>query len=175
VQIILAQVLVKNPLWSHEVVGATPIFNWLLFLYGLPALLILPITYEFRRNNERLTTRVLGSIGLLLIFALISLEVRQWFHRTYLDVGLTSNAELYAYSLAWILLGTVLLILGIRTRGTTLRYASLIVMLLAVGKVFLFDTAHLEDLYRVLSFLGLGLSLIALALLYQRFVFRKND
>ena len=33
-------------------------------------------------------------------------------------------------------------------------------MALAVGKVFLYDTAHLTDLYRVLSFLGLGLSLL---------------
>jgi uncharacterized membrane protein len=54
------------------------------------------------------------------------------------------------------------------------RYASLGVMLLAVVKVFLFDTASLGDLYRVLSFLGLGLSLIVLGWLYQKFVFRQE-
>ena len=53
----------------------------------------------------------------------------------------------------------------------SLRYASLLVMLLAVGKVFLFDTAQLKDLYRVVSFLGLGVSLMLLAYLYNRFVF----
>lgn len=52
-----------------------------------------------------------------------------------------------------------------------LRWASLAVMLLAVGKVFLLDTARLRDLYRVFSLLGLGLSLLLLAFLYQRFVF----
>ena len=41
--------------------------------------------------------------------------------------------------------------------------------------MFLFDTAHLADLYRVFSFLGLGLSLLLLAYLYQRFVFRVGD
>ncbi|MHC4795900.1 MAG: DUF2339 domain-containing protein, partial [Planctomycetota bacterium] len=175
VQTIFAQGLVENPFWSHHAVGAAPVFNWLLFLYGLPALLVLPIGREFIRHSERSAARVCGMVALLLVFALITLEVRQWFHGSFLDVGETLNAELYAYSLAWVLFGTVLLVLGIRTRGTTLRYASLAVMLLAVGKVFLFDTAHLEDLYRVFSFLGLGLSLILLALLYQRFVFRKSD
>jgi uncharacterized membrane protein len=42
---------------------------------------------------------------------------------------------------------------------------------LAVGKVFLFDTAQLKDLHRVVSFLGLGVSLILLAYLYNWFVF----
>ena len=73
------------------------------------------------------------------------------------------------------LFGGLLLVLGIVLKNTALRYASLAVMLLAVGKVFLFDTAHLEDLYRVLSFLGLGLTLIVLGYLYQRFVFARPE
>ena len=44
-------------------------------------------------------------------------------------------------------------------------------MLVAVGKVFLVDTANLQDLYRVFSLFGLGVSLMLLAYLYQRFVF----
>ena len=52
-----------------------------------------------------------------------------------------------------------------------LRYASLAVLLLAIGKVFLFDTAALDGLFRVASFLGLGLTLMALGFVYQRFVF----
>ena len=51
----------------------------------------------------------------------------------------------------------------------------LAVMLLAVGKVFLYDTANLADLYRVFSFLGLGVSLLLLAWVYQRFVFRRRE
>jgi uncharacterized membrane protein len=45
-------------------------------------------------------------------------------------------------------------------------------MLAAVSKVFLYDMAALVGLYRVFSFLGLGASLLLLAYLYQRFVFR---
>jgi uncharacterized membrane protein len=50
-----------------------------------------------------------------------------------------------------------------------LRYASLVVMAATVIKVFLFDTSELRDLWRVISFLGLGLSLMALAWMYRRF------
>lgn len=50
-----------------------------------------------------------------------------------------------------------------------------IVILLAMGKVFLCDTRNLEDLYRVFSLFGLGLTSLTLAYLYQRFVFRKMD
>jgi uncharacterized membrane protein len=115
-----------------------------------------------------------GCWSLLASFLLVTLEVRQWFHGPYLDRAAASNAEWYAYSAAWVVFGTLLLVLGIITQGLTLRWASLLVMLLAVGKVFLSDTAHLRDLYRVLSLLGLGASLLLLAFLYQRFVFRRG-
>lgn len=39
-------------------------------------------------------------------------------------------------------------------------------------KLFLYDLAGLEDLYRVASLLGLALSLVLVSLAYQRFVFR---
>ena len=48
-------------------------------------------------------------------------------------------------------------------------------MLLAVGKVFLYDTAELEGLYRVFSFFGLGFSLLGLSYVYTRFVFGGKD
>ena len=54
-----------------------------------------------------------------------------------------------------------------------LRYASLAVILLAVTKVFLFDARGLEGLYRVFSFLGLGLCLLGLSYFYGRFVFTR--
>jgi uncharacterized membrane protein len=44
-------------------------------------------------------------------------------------------------------------------------------MLLAIVKVFVYDMSALSDLYRVFSFLGLGVSLLLLAYLYQRYVF----
>jgi uncharacterized membrane protein len=67
----------------------------------------------------------------------------------------------------------VLLVAGVFTRLDTLRYGSLAVLLLAVGKVFLIDTASLDNLYRVFSFFGLGVTLVGLGYLYQSLVFRR--
>ena len=112
--------------------------------------------------------------ALVLGFLTLTLEVRQAFHGTVLRGGATTNAEMYTYSLVWVLFAISLLVAGIVTRGTVLRYGSTVVMLVAVGKVFLVDTARLEDLYRVFSLFGLGVTLMVLAYLYQRFVFRET-
>ena len=104
------------------------------------------------------------------MLGLISLEVRQAFHGAYLDIGEVTNAEWYAYSAAWIVFAAVLLVRGVRRDRPLLRYAALAVMLISVIKVFLFDSYHLQDLWRVLSYLGLGVSLFVLSWIYQRFV-----
>jgi uncharacterized membrane protein len=168
-----------NPLWDHGAVGETPVFNLLLWSFGLPAVLLALATPELRRRGSRKLSVALMATVLVLAFLLLTLEIRQAFHGTSLNAGPNSGAssiaERYSYSAAWILFGAVLLVLGILRKVKALRYASLAVMLLSVGKVFLYDMSNLTDLYRVFSFLGLGVSLLALAWVYQRFVFRENS
>jgi uncharacterized membrane protein len=168
---LLAQGWLANPLWSARPVGATPVINLLLFAYGLPALLAAIAARVLRFRVGSPLAPVAAVTALLFVFLTVTLEVRQAFHGTLLHGGTTTNAETYSYSLAWVLLGTALLVGAILTRGSVMRFGSAIVMLLAVGKVFLIDTAHLAGLYRVFSLLGLGTSLMLLAYLYQRFVF----
>ena len=55
----------------------------------------------------------------------------------------------------------------------SIRLASLGFMLLTIGKVFLIDAGELEGLYRIASFLGLGVSLIGLSYFYTRFILKK--
>ena len=52
---------------------------------------------------------------------------------------------------------------------------TLAVLVVTALKVFLLDMAGLTGLYRVGSFLGLGLSLIGIGYIYQRFVFARPD
>ena len=62
---------------------------------------------------------------------------------------------------------TVALIAAIGWRET---YAVCAVLVLVVLKVFLIDLSDLEGLLRVASFLGLGLCLVGIGFIYQRFV-----
>lgn len=172
---ILGPLFLDNPLWTSEGVGETPVFNLLLWVYGVPALLFGLVAAELRRRETKLPLGpVFAILVVVLAFALVSLEVRQAFQGNLLNGPTTSVVERWSYSAAWIVFGAVLLVLGVARRGKMLRYASLAVMLLVIGKVFLYDTANLSDLWRVFSFLGLGVSLLALAWVYQRFVFRED-
>ena len=56
-----------------------------------------------------------------------------------------------------------------------MRWLSLGMLVLTLGKVFMHDLGELEDLYRVGSLVGLALSLIIVSLIYQRFVFRSDS
>jgi uncharacterized membrane protein len=112
---------------------------------------------------------------LVLGFVLISFEVRQWFHGAVLNVGSTGNAEIYSYSVAWLLYGIGLLLYGTVRADRAVRVGSLGVMILTVGKVFLYDASELTGLFRVFSFFGLGLSLLGLSWFYTRYVFGKKE
>jgi len=171
---LVAHGLVYNPAWSPQPVGETPIFNRLLFFYGVPLLLLLAVARELARAGSSLASGVARTASALLGFALVTLEVRQMFRGTDLSAGAGSAAENLAYSATWALLGTLLLLIGLARRSRGLRLAALALLLVTTLKVFLYDASGLTGLYRVLSFLGLGATLLLLAWLYQRFVFRRD-
>jgi uncharacterized membrane protein len=83
-----------------------------------------------------------------------------------------TEAENYAYSLAWLLVAIATLLAGLAARRVAIRHAAMAVLALAIIKVFVFDMASLDGVLRAVSFLGLGVALIAIAFLYQRLVLR---
>ncbi|MEQ9460326.1 MAG: DUF2339 domain-containing protein [Phycisphaeraceae bacterium] len=171
-------VLPGSPLWLGQVVGEWPIFNELLPAYGIPMLLFAWLASRLERDPARRSEVVLCAVtALFLAFVLVTLQVRQAFNGSdiLIQEQTIAQTEWYAYSLSWIVLGVSLLIGGLLRRNRWLRIGSLVIILMAVGKVFLLDTAHLEGLLRVVSFLGLGLTLIAIGFLYQRFVFSSSS
>ncbi len=158
----------SNPAVNAAEVSATLILNELLLAYAIPALLAgLALREPVHPPALR---RGLAAYALLAAFAWVTLAVRHAFHPDAMADADPSGAELYAYSGAWLALGAALLTLGIRTGARPLRLAALGLMALTVGKAFLVDMADLEGLWRVLSFLALGLALIALGWVYRRFV-----
>ena len=74
----------------------------------------------------------------------------------------------FTYSAWFMLYGALLMTAGFVRRSAFLRWQALILLTLSIGKVFLFDTSHLNEGYRVLSFLGLGVLLLAVSFVYQR-------
>jgi uncharacterized membrane protein len=79
----------------------------------------------------------------------------------------TQTSQL-ALSAFWAALGFGALIAGLVRDLRPLRLGGLGLLALAVGKVFIVDLAALESIWRVASFLALGLLLLAGAFAYQR-------
>ena len=140
-----------------------------------------PVEAKYRRRFEELTplgriplAGVIYYAGLLLVFVLINVEIADafsvgrhtelWQERSY--------ARDLTRSLSWVIYALTLLVLGMRQSGRGQRFFSLGLMLLTVGKVFLYDLSKVGGIYRALSFLGLAVSLFVVSLLYQRLAFR---
>jgi uncharacterized membrane protein len=164
-----------------------PILNWLLYTYGIAALCCLLGARFLSRAESSPFAKAAGVaptrlpaaaslLGLVLIFVLINLEIADYFSPgRYIQLsGERSYARDLTTSLAWGLYAMSLLVVGVWRRVPQLRYLSLAFLLLTVAKVFLYDLANVGGIYRILSFLGLGVSLLLVSLFYQRFVFRKE-
>ena len=80
-----------------------------------------------------------------------------------------------AYSAVWLLFGLALLAYGVARDYPAARYASGVFVLASTLKIFLFDMAGLDGFLRAASFIGLGLALIAIGLVYQKFVFSSRE
>lgn len=169
--VVLFQLLFSNPVFTHDPVGDYPIVNLLLLAYAAPAAFMFAIARFYRRESQPMVALYLGVLGLVLVFVYVSLEVKRGFQGPVLYFSHHSAAEFYAYSVAWLALAGAILALGIYRKLAVLRYASLAVQIITVVKVFVFDMADLTGLYQVASFLGLGLALVGIGYVNQRFVF----
>jgi len=172
-RIIYFDILIYNPLLANQNVGNLPILNFLFITYGIPILWTIIGSKELGYFNKDNLARYTKGFTLILLFLLVSFNVRQFFHGEILYREIITSAEIYSYSVAWLLTGIGLLVIGIMRESKMVRLASLGMMILVVGKVFLYDASELEGLYRVFSFFGLGLCLIGLSYFYTRFVFKK--
>lgn len=154
--------LLGNPVFDGRPAGALA----LAAAYLLPALLVATTPRDLPGR------RWLGLYATVAIFVWIGVQVRLLFHPAApgLFRGGIMDAEMWCWSGGWLAYGVVLLAFGIWRHRPDLRQAGLAVVGIAAAKVFLLDMAGLGGLWRVLAFLGLGLTLIGLGAAYRRFV-----
>ncbi|HXP05604.1 MAG TPA: DUF2339 domain-containing protein [Stellaceae bacterium] len=169
-QIVFWQVLVASPLFRTASVGTTMIFDVLSLAYLLPA--ILGTGFVLLRLGPqwlRLSARILA-VGLVFIW--LTLEVRHAFQGEFISLSIFSSnfsdAEWYTYSAVWLVFAGIGLAVGLIRRDEWLRRVSLAGVTVVIAKVFLSDMSELEGVYRALSFLGLGGTLIAIGYAYRR-------
>lgn len=108
------------------------------------------------------------------VLALIALscEVRDTFARALADRRGTDAHRLFiardfSYSALYMAYGALLMFLGFWRRSAFLRWQALVLIALTVGKVFIYDVSELDRGYRILSFIVLGVLLLAISFAYQ--------
>ncbi|MGS0497800.1 DUF2339 domain-containing protein [Pseudoalteromonas sp. S1727] len=163
-----------NPLLVRLYVGETPLFNWLLFTWLAPSLLVAWLASLVKPLNVKLNQIVLLGSGLLAVLAINTL-IRQYWQGgfIYLDKA-TSDAELYSYSIIWLILGALVVVAGHLKQQLLLQKVGLGILGAVIVKVFLIDMASLTGLLKAVSFIGLGLSLVGLSWLFQKLRSKTN-
>jgi len=158
----------KNPLWNLDSIATIPVFNGLLLAYGLPIVLWFVVSRLFDKSFKLAFEALMGAT----IFVYISMNIHHLYNDQIQIFANISNAEQYTYSIVWLLMAIVMFIGSVLKNQTLIYKVSVGFMLLVISKIFILDMNGLEGLLRILSFLGLGLSLLALAALHQWL--RKN-
>ncbi len=166
--------LLANPVLTESELPGGLVFNALIPAYLLPAVLAAALALLERRSRPRLYSLSSAVLSLLLFSAYIGLAIRRIAAGPELALWRGfSQGEQWSYSLALLLIGILLLGLGLAFSNRPARLASAVYLVLAVLKVFVVDLANLEGVMRALSFIGLGLVLIGIGLVYQRLLSRR--
>jgi uncharacterized membrane protein len=170
---IFGVLILENPMLTWMNIGGH-VVNVLLLAYALPAVLMLLLSYAVAGRRSTAYANTLAAGALVFALAYVTLEIRRLYHGPNLIEGLTGDAEQYTYSIAWLGFGVVLLGIGFLVNSERARLASAAVIGLTILKAFAIDMSALTGVYRALSFIGLGLVLVAIGWLYQKVLFRRR-
>jgi uncharacterized membrane protein len=159
-----------NPVLSRLPLRGGAVINSLLLAYIAPIALLAFMAQRLGALGWTKVRPAFAGAALVLAMAYLTLETKRLFQGPDMMAAALSNAESYAYSAVWLAAALALFLAGIRMAQQYVRYAGLGVIVLVVLKVFLLDMSNLEGLYRITSFIGLGLCLVGIGWLHQRFV-----
>jgi uncharacterized membrane protein len=167
------------------------IFNMRMATYAVAiAVLGTVCWYAAKRNDDAARTVAavaLVSLNLLALYAL-TCEVSDYYARqvaeirpivlnrntpdqwrnAYLDLHRNDIARDFTYSALWMAYGAMLMVVGFLRRSAFVRWQALILIAVTIVKVFVYDVSQLDRGYRIVSFMILGVLLLAISFVYQR-------
>jgi uncharacterized membrane protein len=147
------------------------------------AVLALLAWFSLRRAGD--FDRQLAAVAVLAVSALalvgLSREIGDYFGRQTYANGVTSwtqaaeanrhsiaIAEGFTYSALWMGYGALLMVIGFWRKSAFFRWQALFLIAATIVKVFIYDLSQLDRGYRILSFMILGVLLLAISFVYQK-------
>lgn len=139
---------------------------------------------RFASEGEMPFVKVAGiALNVLALVALTS-EANDYFSRQIAAVyqhrnmyEATTQLEIardFSFSAIWIVYGAALMIAGFWKRSAFIRWQAMVLLAVTIGKVFLYDSRELQQIYRILSFIALGVMLMAISYAYHRDWFKLS-
>lgn len=175
--------LIKLLLWDSFDV-AQLIFNERMAAYAVAIAVLGFAAYQCSKRDDQ-NWRTVGAIAAIALNVValraLSLEVHDYYVRkmpltpgniwrpqALLQRRAVSIARDFTYSALWMAYGGMLMIIGFRRNSGFVRWQALVLIALTTLKVFTYDTSQLDRIYRILSFVVLGVLLLAISFAYQR-------
>ncbi len=112
----------------------------------------------------------------LVLFVLLTGETRDYFQkeiveldRRTVDASRLVNLQQLFLSGVWLAYSVALMSVGLWRRFRGMRFAAMSLFGITILKIFIYDLSFLETLYRIFSFMGLGIILLSVSYVYQKF------
>jgi len=162
------------------------IFNMRMATYAVAIGVLAGVAwYASKRDDEAARTVAGFAVITLNVLALIALsrEVADYYSRqmatlrprvsnqwntAYVDLRRVEIVRDFTYSALWMAYGAMLMIVGFVRRSAFVRWQALLLIAATIVKVFVYDVSQLDKGYRIVSFVVLGVLLLAISFVYQR-------
>ena len=159
-------------------------FNNRMAVYAIAVAVLGYAAYQ-NAGHENETRRTTAAVALILLNVValrgLSLEVSDYYARQmpvtpghpwspteFLQRRSILIARDFTYSALWMAYGAMLMIVGFWRGSAFVRWQALVLIALTTVKVFVYDTSQLDHIYRIISFVALGMLLLAISFAYQR-------
>jgi len=132
---VLGRVAFDPTIVGAEFLSRTPVFNWLLPGYGVPALAFGFAAWQLARTTNGRPRLAMEAAAALFALLTVAMLVRHAMHGGVIDTGVTTLAEQAIYTLIAIGAGAILIAIDRRSPSSVLRYGSMAAGMVSVAFV----------------------------------------
>jgi len=173
-------------LFLDNFISTQPIFNMRMAVFAV-AVAVLAFAAYLASKREDENMKVISAVAIVAMNALaliaLSREVADYYSRQmsatlpapgawraqhWTEIRSIEIARYFTYSALWMAYGAMLMIVGFWRKSAFVRWQGLVLIAATTAKVFIYDTSQLDRVYRILSFIVLGVLLLAVSFAYQR-------
>ena len=172
----------------RSVIQFTPIADFTL-LFNFRAVIILGLilcaflnVYWLRKHFDLYDwvpqISLILQIGIVILcFTFITGETKDYFDKVIFSlegrgqdmIYMTENLKQLALSGIWLIYSIILMTFGLWKRQYAIRISAMVLFGITILKIFIYDLSFLDTFYRIFSFFGLGLILLLVSYLYNKY------